>query len=218
MLLSVTRWSGAKRQPQLSVFAYDIASARRAYRVRRVLAGLRCNGQYSVCELHLTVPQLHDLLAELSTLCDPQADRLASWRPRNEKVMALDGGGRLLVRSGTGGVWQPITGMTHDACGGNFMICYDITEPEAVLTVGRKVAACATAVQRSVYWLRGAVGDLVDLAHRCAPHLGAADRFWIYPLASSSHLWRVQENAPCVLPVAIRETPGNATSSGKELR
>ncbi len=204
MLFGVTRWAGSFRQPRMSVFAYDIASPKRARRVRRVLAGLRCDGQYSVCETHLTVPEMHDLLAELWSLCDPDSDRLASWRPRDERVLALDRKGRLLLRAGAGGDWRPAPDRRRAAGGGNFVICYDIADVEALLAVGRKVAACTTAMQRSVYWLRGTADDLLGLAHQCAPLLGETDKLWIYPLASASHLWQVRIDVPCILPVAVR--------------
>lgn len=212
MLFGVTRWAGAMRQPHLSVVAYDIACSRRAYRVRHVLAGLRCTGQYSVFELRMTVPQLRDLVAELTTLCDLGEDRLASWRPMEERVHVLDGHGNLLCRIGAGSECE--SSDRHGAllpAGGNYMVCYDIGDPDALIEIGRRVAARAAAVQRSVYWLRGSVEEVRDLVSHCASFVAAGDRFWIYPLASAAHLWRVQDRESCMLPVATYDWPAPTT-------
>lgn len=195
MLLSI---HGAK-PARLVVLAYDIVCPRRARGVRKVLAALHHCKQYSVYETLLGEGEFRGVLAEVSATCDFPADRLAVWWP-------LDGlrlhwrQGRLLVAARAGEPGREPARLPPNT--GNFVVCYDISDPDALVAVASEVAAESAMVQRTVYWLRAPTARLSALLARCAPHLAEGDRLWAYPLRGSHDLWHVGTLANSILPIA----------------
>jgi CRISPR/Cas system-associated endoribonuclease Cas2 len=185
--------------PRLTVFAYDIGSARRARRVRRLLDPLRQAKQYSVYETMLNRGEFRGLLAELTECCDLATDRLAVWWPRRAlrlewrdaslRPVALDGAS---VPGRAGAVPE----------GGNFIVCYDISDPDALAAAAALIGAEGAMVQRSVYWLRVPGRRLVAVLRRAGGRLGGDDRLWAYPLRGADELWRIGTERSSLLPVA----------------
>jgi CRISPR/Cas system-associated endoribonuclease Cas2 len=199
MLLSV---ASAGPPPRLAVVAYDMACRRRAYRVRRVLESVHHARQYSVFEVLLRDAVLHGLLAELSAICDFDADRLAVWWPRPllrlqwqaaslRAVEVIDGSPRAVAPA-----QEALRGS------GNFIICYDVSDPDALTTVAALIAARGMMLQRSVYWLRLPSKALIHVLEHCAACLSAGDRLWAYPLAGAHTLWQIGTTRSALLPVA----------------
>lgn len=187
------------RPVRLAVLAYDISSPKRARRVRRILDPLRHAKQYSVYEALLEAGEFRGVLAELADCCDFEEDRLAVWWP-------VDGlrlhwrEDRLRVDARNG---QPSGGTAHlPANTGNFVVCYDISDPDALQAVAAEVAAESAMIQRSVYWLRAPAGRLAALLKRCAPYLAENDRLWAYGLRGCHELWQVGTPASSLLPIA----------------
>ena len=184
---------------RLAVLSYDITSARRARAVRKVLDAVYHCKQYSVYETLLTRNALLGVLSELTTCCDVRVDRLAVWWPS----LGLRLGWRrnrlqILARNGT----EHCVPIPLPANIGNFVVCYDISDPDTLHDVGAFVAAEAAMVQRSVYWLRAPVGQLCALLARCAPLLADDDRLWVYPLDGSRQLWHVGAEQSAILPIS----------------
>jgi CRISPR/Cas system-associated endoribonuclease Cas2 len=185
--------------PHLAVLAYDIGCSRRARRVRGVLGSLHHAKQYSVFEVLLGEGQLRGVLAELSLLCDLSEDLLAVWRPRNG-VRLQWADGRLIIGARDGQPYHiPARVPTNT---GNFVICYDISDPDALGAVAGEIAPETAMVQRSVYWLRGPVDRLSALLARCASYLADGDRLWAYPLRGSHDLWRLGTQDYAILPIS----------------
>lgn len=195
MLFSI---AAPARSTRLAVLAYDIASARRARRTRRVLEALHHAKQYSVFEAMLGEGQLHGVLAEISEILDFAEDRLAVWRPSGG-VRLSSAKGRLIVCARQGQPCSEPADVPHNT--GNFIVCYDITDPGRLGTVAAEVAPEAALIQRSVYWLRGNVGQLAALFARCAPSPVGRDVLWAYPLRGSRDLWRVESRDSSILPI-----------------
>ena len=86
---------------------------------------------------------------------------------------------------------------------GNFVICYDVSDAAALAAVADFIAPCTMMVQRSVYWLRGSLGELTALFERCASLLAERDRLWAYPLRQAGDLWHVGRQSTSVLPISI---------------
>jgi len=187
------------RKTRLIVIAYDITSPRRAYHVRKVLDSLQYEKQYSVYETVLGEGQFRGVLAELSTYCDFSSDLLAAWWPL-EGLRLHWKQNQLMISAKRGEPWKTAAVLPQNI--GNFVLCYDISDPEALCAVAKEVASEAVMVQRSVYWLRTSVAELSALLARCAPHLESEDRLWVYPLRSSSDLWNVGITNPSILPIA----------------
>ena len=61
---------------KLYIVCYDITDQKRLARVRKVAYGYAFGGQKSAVESYLTPPQLKALVKKLSTLIDPQTDRV----------------------------------------------------------------------------------------------------------------------------------------------
>jgi len=197
MLLAMNE--APRRAPRLTVFAYDISSPKRARRVRKLLAALHLGKQYSVFETLLHPPACRGVLAELSELCDLGQDRLAVWWPRHSvRLEWRQGAAKPIARSlGAGGAAPAAFDGT-----GNFVLCYDIGDPDALLRVGAQVAAHGVFVQRSVYYLRLPGRKLTKVAASCAREISAHDRLWVYPLAGAGALWRIGAMDSSVLPIA----------------
>lgn len=187
------------RPSRLVVLSYDICCPQRARRVRRVLDSLRIAKQYSVFEVRLGNGEFHGVLAGLSSLCDFSCDRLAAWWP-------LDGlrlhwrQDRLMVDAREGEACHAVAVLPPNI--GNFVLCYDISDPDALRAVAAQVAVESVMVQRSVYWLRAPTTHLSALLARCAPHLADSDRLWAYPLRGSHELWHVGTQVNSILPIA----------------
>jgi CRISPR/Cas system-associated endoribonuclease Cas2 len=187
------------RPSRLAVLSYDISCPRRARRVRRVLDPLRIEKQYSVFETRLGKGEFNGVLAELSCICDFSCDRLAAWWP-------LDGlrlhwrQDRLMVDARMGEPCHEAAALPPNT--GNFIVCYDISDPDALRAVAAQVAVGAVMVQRSVYWFRGSTVRLSALLARCAPHLAEGDKLWAYPLRGSHELWNVGAEVNSILPIA----------------
>ena len=187
------------RPARLAVLAYDIACPRRAYRVRKVLNPLHHAKQYSVYEAMLGAGYLRGLLAELSACCDFGADRLAVWWPLDGVRLEWQRG-RLVVTARAGAPCREPAALRPNV--GNFVVCYDVSDPAALRAVAAAVAAEGAMVQRSVYWLRLPARQLAAVVGRCAPHLAADDRLWAYPLGGCGDLWQVGAPPPSILPIA----------------
>lgn len=187
------------RSSRLVVMSYDISCPRRARRVRRVLDPLRIEKQYSVFETRLGKGEFNCVLAELSCICDFSCDRLAAWWP-------LDGlrlhwrQGRLMVAARAGAPCDEPAVLPPNT--GNFVVCYDISDPDALRAVAAQVAAETAMVQRSVYWLRAPTAKLSALLARCSPHLDDGDKLWAYPLRGCHALWNVGAEVNSILPIA----------------
>lgn len=199
MLLNV---APAGPPPRVAVVAYDMACRRRAYRVRRVLESVHHARQYSVFEVLLRDAVLNGLLAELSALCDFDADRLAVWWPR--PVLRLQWQAGCLcaaaVIDGSPGAAAPLREALRGS--GNFVVCYDVSDPDALTTVAAPIAARGMMLQRSVYWLRLPSPALIHLLEGCGAALSAGDRLWAYPLAGAHTLWQLGTSRSALLPVA----------------
>ena len=187
------------RPARLAVLSYDIACPRRAYRVRKVLNPLHHAKQYSVFEAMLGEGQWRGLLAELSACCDFGADRLAVWWPLDGERLEWRQG-RLTVTARAGAPRREPAALRPNL--GNFVVCYDVSDPAALRAVADAVAPEGAMVQRSVYWLRLPTRQVAAVLRRCAPHLAEGDRLWAYPLAGCSDLWHVGSPAPSILPIA----------------
>lgn len=187
------------RPSRLVVLAYDISCPRRARHVRRVLDSLQHAKQYSVYEAMLGDGEFRGVLAGIAMNCDFSSDLLAAWWP-------LDGlrlhwrQDRLLVNARNGEPRREPA--TLPSTIGNFVVCYDISDPDALDAVAAEVAVEAAMVQRSVYWLRAPAARLSALLARCAPHLAEGDRLWAYPLRGSHELWHVGTAINSILPIA----------------
>lgn len=188
-----------EKPAKLVVFAYDIASPRRARSVRKVLDSIYHCKQYSVYEALLREGVWRGVLAELSDCCDFTADRLAVWWPL-EGLRLVWQKGQLQVDARQGGPDR--TSVTLPATIGNFMVCYDISDTDALDAVAAEVASRAAMVQRSVYWLRASPHELSALLAGCAPHLADSDRLWAYPLCGSHMLWQVGVAPSPILPIS----------------
>lgn len=184
---------------RLVVISYDIASPRRARAVRKILLGLSHTRQYSVYELLMGNSLIRDVLAEVSDSCDFTEDRLAVWWPWDgQRLIWQDKMLRMSARMG-----QPchLTASLPRHLG-NFIVCYDISDPDTLQKVARQIAAESMMIQRSVYWLRSSFSRLSSLLADCAPLLTENDRLWAYPLAGCHLLWRIGEPVSCVLPIS----------------
>lgn len=190
----------ASVEPRLAVFAYDIASPRRARRVRAALQAAHSAAQYSVYEVLLTAPEFRGLLAETASACCLDEDRLAVWWPRDAtRIDWLDG--RLRVAAGCiHGSRMTIPTAAHGAF--NFVVCYDVSNPSKLRKLAAKIAGEATQLQRSVYWLRMAPTALLDRLTTWGRWLDPGDRLWAYPLRRSADLWQVGGQPASVLPMA----------------
>ncbi len=177
------------RPARLAVLSYDISHPRRARRVRAILEPLQHGRQYSVFEIRMPTPAVHGLLAECTSQLDLRQDCLALWWPRD--------GVRLS--------WAP----GHHASAtlapaSNFIVCYDVSDPDTLRAVGHLVAAHGAMVQRSVYWLRMPARAAEALLARCARTLQPGDRLWAYPLHNAGALWRVGErDEPALFPIGV---------------
>ena len=189
------------------VFAYDMACPRRARRLRAALASRQVRSQYSVFELHMNAAEHRDLLAEMISHCDLDADALACWAPRRGLQLAwLEG--RLRVRDASGmGVRQSTSEVLQ---AGNALVCYDIRDPDRLRRVAAVLAPWAYGVQRSVYWMRAQSEVIASVLRRMAQHCHSADALWAYPLAHAGDLWRLQSHSPSLLPCGGAPRWGNA--------
>ena len=187
------------RPARLVVLAYDIGCQRRASRARKVLAAVHHAKQYSVFEAVLTQGAFNGVLAELSACCDLSTDLLAAWWPAGGLRLAWQDG-RLGVAARAGEPCREPAALRPNL--GNFVLCYDISDRDALNAVAGEVAREAVMVQRSVYWLRMPAPQLADLLGRCARHLDEADRLWAYPLAGASDLWRIGAPSLSILPIS----------------
>ncbi len=186
------------RRARLAVVAYDITCPKQAYRIRRVLDALHHAKQYSVYELLLTAPMFNGVLAELSVLLKFPDDLLAVWWPWDGMRMHLIGK-QLMIAARFGQPCQESVVLPQNI--GNFIVCYDISDPDALRAVAHELAPETAMVQRSVYWLRAPVSELTKLLMRCHTHLGENDRVWAYPLRGSQALWHVGTPATSILPI-----------------
>jgi len=184
---------------RLVVFAYDIHCPRRARRVRRLLEPLYHGKQYSVFEAMLGKHEFQGVLAEVAATCDLTEDRLAVWWPWDGLRLHWRKG-RLLVDTQAGEVQGRPARLPQNL--GNFIVCYDISDPKALTAVGGEVAAESAMVQRSVYWLRASAGQLSALLARCTPYLADGDQLWAYPLRGSQQLWHIGSFQPSILPIS----------------
>lgn len=186
------------KPPRLTVLSYDIQSPRRAYRVRKALEPWRRDKQYSVYEMLLSHGEFCGLVAEVAACCDLTGDRLAVWWPL-AGLRLVWFKGRLTIGARQG---EAVGGLVRlPPYIGNFVICYDVSDPEALRAVARILGAETAALQRSVYWLRAPVDRLAALMGRCRVHLAAEDRLWAYPLRGCDALWRIGEQETVFLPI-----------------
>ena len=195
MLYTITE----ERPARLTVLSYDIHSPRRAYRVRKALEPWRQAKQYSVYETLLGYGEFRGLIAELAECCDFATDRLAAWWPLAGLRLIWDKG-RLLVGARNGEASDAPARLPPYI--GDFVLCYDIADSEALIAVAAVVGAETARVQRSVYWLRAPANRLASLMGRCRDHLAEEDRLWAYPLRGSHALWQIGEREAVVLPIA----------------
>lgn len=187
------------RPARLAVLSYDIACPRRAYRVRKALNPLHHAKQYSVFEAMLGNGQLHGLLAELCACCEFSADRLAVWWPVDGMRLEWQHG-RLTLTARAGEPRREPAVLRPNI--GNFVVCYDVSDPAALRAVANVVAAEGAMVQRSVYWLHLPTREVAAVLARCARHLTEDDRLWAYPLGGSGDLWQVGTPETSILPIA----------------
>ncbi len=187
------------RPARLVVLAYDISCPKRARAVRRQLYAVHHAKQYSVIEAMLGDGEFRGLLAEVSSGCEFPSDRLAVWWPF-EGLRLLWRKGRLVVDARNGAPCESPASLPPNL--GNFIVCYDVSDAEALQAVAGEVAAESAMVQRSVYWLRAGAVQLSALLGRCAPFLADSDRLWAYPLRGSRDLWHIGSPGSSILPIA----------------
>lgn len=187
------------RPARLVVLSYDISSPARARQVRRVLDAVHHAKQYSVYEALLCEGTLRGVLAEVSACCDFDSDLLAAWWPaQGLRLGWTDGQLRIEARRGEPQAPQPLP---PQASFGNYVVCYDVSNPDALRRVAAEVASAGAMLQRSVYWLRLPRAQVTAILGRCAAHLDAGDRLWAYPLNGSGDLWRIGAPPSAVLPM-----------------
>lgn len=183
---------------RLVVFSYDISCPSRARKARGVLESIYHAKQYSVFEARLPERLFREVLAELSTVIDPDRDLFCLWWPRDGLRLVWTKSG-LVARKhwhfGGNGILVPVNT-------GNFIVCYDISDPGSLTAVGAIVAPQTMMLQRSVYWLRGNLEQLMELFAQCAPLLGETDRLWAYPLRVASDLWHIGNRDTSILPIS----------------
>lgn len=184
--------AGAQASARLHVFAYDIASPRRARRARGILEPLQHARQKSVFEVVASTGAGRGILAELAAVCEPAEDSLAVWFPAPAGRLQWMGD-RFIGHDGT----------SRAARGGNFVVCYDIADPLRLRAVSRLCGESSLMVQRSVYWWRcdAAVLSRALATSRACFH-EHEDRLWAYPLANADALWRVRAGRASVLPLS----------------
>ena len=202
MLLPLNQ--SATRPARLAVLSYDIAHPRRARRVRAILEPLQLGRQYSVFEVRLPIPAVHGLLAECTSQLDLRQDRLALWWPRDGVRLSWVSGkpGPSMAGAFGGGADARNDAAATLAPASNFVVCYDMSDPDSLREMGRLVAARGAMVQRSVYWLRMPARAVDALMARCVRTLQPGDRFWVYPLQNAGMLWRVGEREePALFPI-----------------
>jgi CRISPR-associated endonuclease Cas2 len=197
MLLSVIP---AGPLPRHIVFAYDIASARRARRVRRTLEPLRRAKQYSVFETVLHAGEFRGVLAELIELCRLPEDKLAVWWPRGSIRLEWQAGGMRPILCAPAPGRPSSSPRACESCG-NFVVCYDVRDPARLEKAAACIAAEGAMVQRSIYWLRAPYLRLEAIMRRCGSHLTNDDLLWAYPLCGADQLWRVGPEQSAILPV-----------------
>lgn len=190
---------GNSRPARLAVLAYDIGCPRRARRVRRLLDSIYIAKQYSVYEVLLPDREFNGLLAEIDALCDFGHDKFVVWWPRDGLRFCWDKG-RLIVGARLGLICMEPADRSCNA--GNFVICYDISDPDVLDAVASAIAPVSVMLQRSVYWLRGPQEQLAMLFSRCAAYMTDMDRLWGYPLSGSHALWHVGNSDRSILPIA----------------
>ncbi|EGV32679.1 CRISPR-associated protein Cas2 [Thiorhodococcus drewsii AZ1] len=187
------------RPARLVVISYDITIPGRARRVRGTLDSLHHAKQYSVYEAMLGGGEQRGVLAEIASCCDFASDLLAAWWPVD--------GLRLVWREDR----LRVDARAGEPCGepavlrsniGNFMVCYDMSDADALRAVAGIVSARTAMIQRSVYWLRAPASELTSLLARCAPLLDQDDRLWAYPLGRSRDLWQIGGTGSSLLPIA----------------
>jgi CRISPR/Cas system-associated endoribonuclease Cas2 len=139
------------------------------------------------------------VLAELADCCDFAADRLAVWWPF-EGLRLVWRQDRLQVGAREGVASRGLVRLPARI--GNFVVCYDVTDPEALEAVAAIVAGETAMLQRSVYWLRAPAARLGSLMAHCAVHLGERDQLWAYPLGGNHELWQVGTRETAILPIA----------------
>lgn len=202
MLLTMDQ---GRQPPRLTVFAYDMASPRRARRVRRLLESVHHAKQYSVFETLLGWGEFRGVLAEVTEYCDLSEDKLAVWWPRGAARLQWQ---QRRLQCMACGPQQAGAGAAAALKGiGNFVVCYDVSDPEALDIVASQIAAEGAMVQRSVYWLRTPSRRLSALLERCARHLAENDRLCAYPLRGAHDLWRIGTEASSLLPMATDRWP-----------
>lgn len=187
------------RPSRMVVLSYDISCPRRARRTRRVLDAVHHAKQYSVFEALLSDGEFRGVLAEISACCDFSEDLLATWWPADGLRLGWQHN-QLMVLARAGEKCRQAASLRRNI--GNFVVCYDVSDADALYAVAGEVAAEAAMVQRSVYWLRAPTAQLSALLGRCAPRLAESDRLWAYPLGSSRDLWRVGTPINSILPIA----------------
>ena len=188
------------------VFAYDMASPKRARRVRACLQAEQAATQYSVFETWLSRGDRAGLISELVSECDADADSLAVWAPRLSQKVVLnlrDGHTPRLLVAGVGHSKaatdaDPATVWAGCACG---VLCYDIKDEDRLRKVRASVVPVAAAVQRSVYAVRMGWEVLSTLLRSIGEVAAPGDQVWVYPLAHAGDLWRVQSMPSSLLPV-----------------
>lgn len=201
------------RPARLAVLSYDISHPRRARRVRAILEPLQHGRQYSVFEIRMPAPAVHGLLAECASQLDLRQDCLALWWPRDGlRLSWVPGQPDTSVRCAPSGGAEPRRDASATlAPASNFIVCYDVSDPDTLRSVGHLVAAHGAMVQRSVYWLRMPARAAEALLARCARALQPGDRLWAYPLHNAGALWRVGErDEPALFPIGThhwREDP-----------
>jgi CRISPR/Cas system-associated endoribonuclease Cas2 len=183
--------------PPLVVIAYDIPSPRRARRVRKALDPMLHEKQYSVYETFLGPGPFRGILAELTLHCDALEDSLISWRPRDSLRIVVENSTLRVTRAGANEQLE----LRDLAPAGNFIVCYDISEPASLRAIGAIIAPECAMLQRSVYWLRAPFSVLRKLFEQCSRHLDDGDKLWAYPLAGSHSLWHISSQSCGVLPI-----------------
>jgi len=82
------------------------------------------------------------------------------------------------------------------------MVCWDVRCPRRLRRAQKLVAREATALQRSVSWLRGTREQGMRLSAALAHTLNPTeDLLWLYPLREAAHLVNVLGTPWPVLPV-----------------
>lgn len=187
------------RNTRVAIISYDVRCPKRSRRVRQALDPWRFTKQYSVYELNLTPADLRTLLTEVRDACDLSTDSLLTWQPADGMRLIWNHGRLMISARGGDNCWQTLPPRTAL---GNFVICYDISDPKTLRAVGNEVAAEAAMLQRSVYWLRASLSTLSALFARCAQRLAATDRLWAYPLRGHHDLSALSTTASSLLPIA----------------